>query len=165
MCYEVINEELRIKACSIGDLTTEQAVRFLKGWGDGAKLGELTLFYEAGSGDLVLNKDCEDYNIYLDMAEAFMGGDYETRIEIKKACPPKMIEAIWVMEKCIKARRIDTELFRAGSHFIESKPSWTVLNEIPNRYNLQSSISIAFHYGVMQGKRMERYKKRQSQTI
>lgn len=37
--YEIINEELGIMACDLEDLTTEQVMRFLRGWEDGAKRG------------------------------------------------------------------------------------------------------------------------------
>ncbi len=41
----------------------------------------------------------------------------------------------------------------------------TVLNEIFKRYDLPTAVCVAFRYGIMQGKRMERAKKkRQSVT-
>ena len=40
--YEVVNDELRIKACGLADLTAEQVSDFLKLWEDGAKIGTLT---------------------------------------------------------------------------------------------------------------------------
>ena len=36
----------------------------------------------------------------------------------------------------------------------------TVLNEIEKRYDLAAAVSVAFRYGVMYGKRIERVKKR-----
>ena len=44
--YEVINEELGIKACGLADLTAEQVSHFLGLWEEGATIGTLTAFVD-----------------------------------------------------------------------------------------------------------------------
>ena len=113
--YEVINEELGIKACGLADLTAEQVNHFLGLWEDGARIGTLTVFFENETGDLVLNKDNEMYDTYRELAEIYMGASSDRREEIWENCPvPQMKETIRVMENCLKFRRTEKELFRAN---------------------------------------------------
>lgn len=48
--YEVINEELGIKACKLADLTADQVNRFLGLWEDGVRIGTLTVFLRMRRG-------------------------------------------------------------------------------------------------------------------
>ena len=164
--YEVINEELGIKACGLADLTAEQVNHFLGLWEDGARIGTLTVFFENETGDLVLNKDNEMYDTYRKLAEAYMGASPERRKEIWENCPvPQMSETLKVMENCLKFRKTEKELFRARSNYIASKPSRMILSEIQRQYDLAGAVSVAFRYGIMQGKRMERAKKKRQSVI
>lgn len=159
--YEVVNDELRIKACGLADLTAEQVSDFLKLWEDGAKIGTLTVFFESETGDLVLNKDNKLYDTYRELAEEYMGASPEVRKEIWEKCPIDGVkQALRVMENCLKSRRIEKELFRARNNVITSQPSRMILNEIPRRFDTVGATLTAYRYGVMQGKRMERAKKK-----
>lgn len=44
MAYKVIDEDLKVEACEIGDLTLPQIESFLRLWGDGEKIETLTVF-------------------------------------------------------------------------------------------------------------------------
>jgi len=157
--YEVINESLGIKACNLADLTAEQMSNFLNQWEEGARIGTLTLFYERETGAVVLNKDNEMYKDYLSLAEEYLGAESDVRREVKDKCPESIKETLNVLESCLKSRRIEKELFRARKNHIASKPSRMVLDSIISRYNGVSAVFMAFRYGVMQGKRIERAKK------
>ena len=157
--YEVINEELGIKACNLADLTAEQMSNFLGQWEEGARIGTLTLFYESETGAVVLNKDNEMYSEYLSLAEDYLGAEPDVRREVRDKCPESVKETLNVLENCLKSRRIEKELFRARKNHITSKPSRMVLDSIISRYNGVAAVFMAFRYGVMQGKRMERAKK------
>lgn len=164
--YEVINEELGIKACGLADLTAEQVNHFLELWEDGAKIGALTVFFENETGDLVLNKDNKMYDTYRELAEAYMGASLVRRKDILKNCPvPQMEETIKVMESCLRFRKTEKELFRARNNIITGEPTRMILNEIFKRYDLPTAVCVAFRYGVMQGKRMERAKKKRQSVI
>ena len=164
--YEVINEKLGIKACGLADLTAEQVNCFLGLWEDGARIGTLTVFFENETGNLVLNKDNEMYDTYRELAEVYMGASLERRKEIWEDCPvPQMKETLSVMEKCLKSRKTEKELFRARNNVITSEPSRMILNEIFKRYDLSTAVCVAFRYGIMQGKRMERAKKKRQSVI
>ena len=142
-------------------MTGEQVNSFLNQWEKDATIGSLTLFFEQNTGDLVLNKDNENYNTYLEIAEAYLGLSANGRAEAKACCPVGFEKTMTVLENCLKYRRIEQEIFRARANCIDSNPSRVVLNGIINRYsNVAAAVYIAFRYGVMQGKRMERAKKR-----
>lgn len=156
--YETLNAELGIDACNLSDLTAEQVSCFLSQWEEGASIGTLTVFNDE-SDILILNKDNELYDTYRELAEAYMGGSAETRKQLWEKCPDGMKETLRVMENCLKRRRISRELFRAGKNTIKSKPSWLVLDALIKGCDSPKAVTIAFRYGMMQGKRMERVRK------
>lgn len=156
--YEVINEELGIKACGLADLTAEDLSYFLKQWEDGAKIGSLILFYDEKTGDIFLNKDNKMYESYLELTEEYLRASAAVRREVKEKYSGSAKEVLDVLDNCINARGVEKEIFRARKNHITSDDSRTVLNAIIDRYNIASAVCIAFRYGVMQGKRMERTK-------
>lgn len=158
--YEVINEELKIKACSLGDLTAEQVSYFLEQWENGAKIGTLTMFYDM-DGYLVLNKDNKDYYFYLKIVESYLAAKDEKREQIRNNCPETMKETINLMENFIKFSRVTIETHHALKNHIKDDNNRDVLDYI-NKVYTDYSVYVAFRYGVMEGKRIERQKKRQS---
>mgnify|MGYP003356270428 CR=1 FL=1 len=83
MSYEMVNEELNIKSCSLADLTMEQVHHFLKIWDDGSAIGTLALFFDK-DGTLVLNRDNEHYSDYQEIAEGLLKLDLEQAQNEKK---------------------------------------------------------------------------------
>lgn len=159
--YEVISEELDIKACGLADLTTEQVNHFLGYWKEGTKIGSLTVFFERDTGTLVLNKDHVMYDMWRELAEGYMGASSEARKEMLGQCPETRIkEALQVMENCLEYRKIKKELFRATKNRIDNMEDHAVFKDIWNKYNLVDAVTIAYRYGVMNGKRIERVKKK-----
>lgn len=157
---EMINEELNIKACHLADLTMDQVNSFLKQWEEGAKIGTLILFYEKDSGTLVLNKDNKLYEEYRIIAEEYMGAPPSKRRDLGAECPECNKEMIKVMESCLKYRVVSKELYRARKNAIPQGSSTIVLNEIWDKYDPASAVVTAFRYGVMQGKRAERIRRK-----
>lgn len=157
--YETLNAELGIDACNLSDLTAEQVSCFLNQWEEGASIGTLTVFNDE-SDILILNKDNELYDTYRELAEAYMDGSSEIRKQLWEKCPNGMKETLRVIENCLKRRRINRELFRARKNAIKSKPSWMVLDALIKDCDSPQAVTIAFRYGMMQGKRMERAKRK-----
>lgn len=157
--YETLNAELGIDACNLSDLTAEQVSCFLNQWEEGASIGTLTVFNDE-SDILILNKDNELYDTYRELAEAYMGGSLEIRKQLWEKCPNGMKETLRVIENCLKRRRINRELFHARKNVIKSKPSWMVLDALIKDCDSPQAVTIAFRYGMMQGKRMERAKRK-----
>lgn len=106
MKYQMVNEELQIASCSIADLTVKQVQQFTEQWEEGASLGTLTLFYERNGGLLVLNRDNKNYEIYKNMAEAYLKASKEEQEEIIKKAPKDLEETFMVLNNCIKRRTI-----------------------------------------------------------
>lgn len=157
--YETLNAELGIDACNLSDLTAEQVSCFLNQWEEGASIGTLTVF-DNEKNILILNKDNELYDTYRELAEAYMGGSAEIRKQLWEKCPNGMKETLRVMENCLKRRRISRELFRARKNVIKSKTSWLVLDALIKDFDSPRAVTMAFRYGMMQGKRMERAKRK-----
>lgn len=171
--YEAINKELGIKACSIGDLTMREMDGMLKQWNDGSSISTLTLFYDYKEDAIVLNRDNKNYDIYREFAERYLMCTEEEREEFRsKFMEPvgnAMMENIRVLENAISCRRNARDLF-----LLSNQPAMderydiqnSLLDAIEREYGFLSNHFLmfkAFQYGVMQGKRIERQKrKRQS---
>lgn len=160
MKFEIVNEELKIAACRLADLTMEQVSGFLKQWDDDSSIGTLTLFYDRESGYVVLNRDNKDYKIFLDIAEGYLGASDEARKRIEEETPEGVCQTILVLKNSLIWRRIDRALYQSKHNSIE-KPERIVVNEIIKQSDDRAvSAYIAFRYGVICGKRAERAKRK-----
>ena len=160
MKYEVINKKLKIAACGIADLTMEQVHSFLRQWEDGASIGTLTLFYDKESGYVVLNQDNKDYKMYLDIAEAYLGASVERREEVEQKVPEGMRQTILVLKNSLTWRKTDRDIYQANKNCINNSDRITI-DEIINRSGDRAGAAcIAFRYGMMCGKRVERARRK-----
>lgn len=165
MQYEMVNEKLKIAACSISNLTLEQAKHFLELWEEGATLGTLTLFY-TNDGTIVLNRDNTQYGDYLEMIESYIVLNDEKRKEVRKKAPKSLTETFAVVDSCIQKRAVDVELYRIGRSEYPADEYFPVLSAISHKDNdTMRGIIQAFNYGIMCGKHAERAKKRRKTTI
>ena len=166
MKYQIINEELQIASCSIADLTLEQAQQFMEQWEDGAPLRSLTLFFEPKTGLLVLNRDNERFEDYKEIAENYLALKCSERMKILNAVPESIKETMTTLERGIRMRIVDKEIFRALKNHIEGSRHRAILNEIAKRYMQRDVVAfIAFRYGVMVGKRMERARRKRGAAV
>ena len=162
MQYEMVNEKLKIAACSISELTLEQAKHFLELWEKGTTLGTLTLFY-TGDGVIVLNKDNKMYSDYLEMVESYLVLNDEKRKEVRRKAPKSLTETFAVVDRCIQKRTVDIELYRIGQEKYPLDEHFPVLWSIDHEENdVMHKIVQAFTYGMMCGKHTERAKKRRN---
>lgn len=170
--YEVINEELKLKSCSIGDLTMDVVSGMLKQWDDGSSISTLTLFYLPKTDTIVLNCDNKNYDTYREFAESYLTCDEQEREEIRTKInsgeKKTMKEELRVLDNAIKHRKNMEDLF-----LLKHQPTVedddmlniSLMNEIMKETeDHHFAMYKAFQYGVMQGKRLERRKKRQSAT-
>ncbi len=169
MKYTIINEGLKIASCSISDLTLEQAADILKGWSDeegkDIPIGELTVFFEKETGYLVINRDNQDFQIYLELAEAYMGANKETRIKVRERAQHEIgkpiASAFSVMENCLIHRSVERHMFLIENQYRDiGITRGKVLSRILEKWNPYIAVVRAFHYGVMIGKHEERARKK-----
>lgn len=170
--YEVINEKLKLESCSIGDLTLNIVNGMLKSWNDGSTISTLTVFYMPARDIIVLNRDHMNYDTYRTFTEAYLSCDEHVRQKIRKRYETKedrgINEIIEILDGAIKHRKNLGDLFMLKHQSIEEDDnilSISLMNEIMKATGDQHfSMYKAFQYGVIQGKRLERRKKRQSAT-
>lgn len=160
MKYEMLNEELGIAACSTEDLTMDIVQNLLSQWKPDTKIGMIPLFYDETSGILVLIRDNKSYNEYVRISESYLGASIETRQEIRENCViPDIEETINVLEHCVLCRSIEKELYKARKNIIDEDSRGVLLSLVTGGKELKIAYT-AFNYGVMQGKRMERAKRK-----
>ena len=160
MSYQIVNEKLNIATCSLSDLTIEQATGFLKQWEYGAKLKELTLFFEHDTGRLVLNKDNPQYNTYLELAEGYLVLDEAQRVKKRKQARECLRETIYVLDNCLEARQfldVKTAMEKTADACQYGYALRRIRCEAADEIDL---LSKAYSYGLIQGKRAERTKRR-----
>ena len=114
MNYEIVNEELKIASISLADLTLEKTQEILKQWDDGAKIGTLSFFFHPSDGWLYLNRDNKQYEIYMKLAEAYLGGDYDVRKKMMEKFSKRLYEEMKVLENCVQCRAFNKLCRRYG---------------------------------------------------
>ena len=159
MAYQVVNEEFQIYSCSIADLTLKQTSGILSQWEDSANIGQLTMFYEPNTERLVINRDRKNYELYLEIAERFMGASERNREKVLSHKSGAIIEELNVLNGCVKDRAFKQEVKRIYKHTVPDEYSVT-LERLYKREPGCFGHSLAFIYGMMCGKREERAKKK-----
>lgn len=162
--YEIIDESLKLASCSISDLTLEQVSSFLSQWEDGAKLGTLTLFFNPDTGYLVLNKDHSQYEFNLKLAKAYLSASGKEREKYREKFGGRLEENFLVMDNFREYSRIQSDLSIVehqglaifGDHVTKSVLCSLEKKQIPTCFLM----SQAYSYGVMNGKRMERARRK-----
>lgn len=158
--YKIVDEKLGIASCGIADLTMQQVDSFLKGWGDGAKIGQLTLFRD-NQNRVVLNADNPNYEFYLDLVQTYLCAEECNRKEFAEKVPAGMKETIAVLDDTIELRQVASEMKILGNHVIDTSLfSSLMMDAIVKRFGGDGSVVMpvymGFVYGRMQGKREER---------
>lgn len=163
--YEIIDESLKLASCGINDLTLEQASFFLSQWEDGATLGSLTLFINTETGYLVLNKDNAQYEHNLKLAKTTLLASDEQSEKYRDKLGGRLSETMEVVNKFREYKRIQDDL-----EMVEHQGGVALFRDCVTRNVLLSLekkeiptcilMSQAYSYGVMNGKRMERARRK-----
>ncbi len=161
--YEIIDENLKLASCGIGDLTLEQASYFLSKWEKGANIGSLMAFTDPAAGYFVLNKDNANYEHNLEMAKTYLSSREEDLDEYRGVIRKESHEMVNILDKFRNYRRIMRDLdiishqsFAGIDYVVES-----VLETLEEKEMSQLFLmSQAYSYGVMNGKRMERARRK-----
>lgn len=164
--YKIIDENLRIASCGIGDLTSKMVSGFLDQWEEGAKIGSLTLFFERNKGYLVLNTDNKKYDFYLKLTRTYLTADDDTADEIREKAPESYEETMEILDSFRRYRNIAGEMKIIGHQGIvyRDKPHGEVLQAIISKCSVPVfQVSMAYHYGVICGKREERARRKRGQ--
>ena len=165
MGYEVIDKELNIKACSIGDLTLEQVQSFLELWNDGKPISSLTAFVDREDNALVLNKDNEYYDLYLEMCKKYLFTTDEKRANFReKSKDDQHYQTVCLLDKLIEIRRVEETMKMLGNQK-EKYADYpvNVFDGIIKKYDFSNErfrMWKAYTYGIIQGKRMERSRRK-----
>lgn len=167
MAYELLNDELRLWACGVCDLTVKQFGTIMEQWGDESSAGGISLFYDPVKRRVVLNKDNPNYDIYLTLCTEYLGADPKKKERIASRLRSSLLQE-------------ETNVLDYAVNDMEAYKNLFILNKqqgLPASYELTYQMSMlikqnyadqsiflglckAFEYGVMQGKRIEREKKK-----
>ena len=162
--YEIIDETLKLATCGITDLTYEQASSFLSRWEAGAKLGSLTLFFDEKSKYLVINRDNPNYEFYLRLAKTYLCLSEKEKKAFRDRFGQRHRQTFQVIDNFRVHSSVQNELEMIEHHSCFS-PSNQVVKNVLLRLEEQKiptcfRMSQAYSYGVMNGKRMERAKRK-----
>lgn len=163
--YKMINEDLRIASCKLGDLTMEQTQSILAQF-KGSALNTLTGFYMRCDDLLVINSENSDYDFYLLTAERYLSANDERRIAIKKKILIQGVnEFISLLDIVVNYRKALQLKLMTGSMSTED-----YINAIPILRDLNSMVHSdfqemnSFMYGYIMGKRAERSRRKKVQA-
>lgn len=169
MSYEAINQELQIYSCGVEDLTLEQVGHILSNWDESIAIKELIVFYDY-DGRIILNKDCEQFDRLKSFIPKYTGHSLNDRQECKekaKTATLKMILDIIDNALLSREKKKKDEEFKSLKKLLEKQSiPFSVLQTLWNIYDSHEpgKCSLAlinlYTYGVIQGKRAERAKKK-----
>lgn len=158
MAYEVIDEDLKVEACEVVDLTLSQIESFLRSWGDGEKIETLTLFSRQ-DGTIVLNKNHPRYKAFKDFTLLYLQLEDSEREKLDQ--PEGIKEAAAVIDRAIEQRR-DAAVLDILQHSRIGGVPYNTLQKIFKKYDCGSiGLCQVFAYGVIEGKRVERARRAQ----
>lgn len=168
--YELINQELGVYSCRILDLTLEQAYFFTELWNDGSSIESLTVFNDE-DGRIIINKDHKQFETFKDMVLDYMQLTEEEKEEIKTSIKSKTFNSIFeILDNVLryKEKKKKDEEFQALKSLL-GKQSIPQQNELSTVWNIRDSYKLRdeslalieiYNYGVIQGKRAERARKK-----
>lgn len=159
--YEIIDKNLMIEACSIGDLTLDQIESFLRLWGDGSNIKTLTLFLK-NDGTVVLNKDNSRYEFYRRIVHKFLEADEQGRKEIRNSSPDYCLETLNTIESAIRLRARNKTMKILKHNLVEPEGiSYGFLRKILESYD-DSPLGLykILTLGCIYGKRAERARRK-----
>lgn len=159
--YEIIDKNLMIEACNIGDLTLDQVERFLRLWGDGSEIKSLTLFLK-NDGTIVLNRDNPNYEHYKELVYICLKGDKETREELRNRSSDCFEETLNTLESAIKLRATNKTMEMLKYNLVEPEGiSYGVLKKIFDSYgSAVFGLYKVLTLGYILGKRAERARRK-----
>ncbi|WP_455717157.1 hypothetical protein [Anaerosporobacter sp.] len=163
--YKMINEELRIASCKLGDLTMEQTQSILAQF-KGDVLSTLTGFYTRGDDLFVINSENSDYDFYLLTAESYLSANDEERAAIKKKILSQGIkEFLSLLDITVNYRKTLQLKLMTGNmpteDYINAIP---ILRDLNIMRNSDFKEMNAFMYGYIMGKRAERARRKKVQA-
>lgn len=159
--YKVLDKELMIEECNIGDLTLDQVESFLRLFGDGSKIETLTLFLKK-DGSVVLNKDNSNYELFKKMAYISLKGGRGSIEKLRGEISDVFGETLNTLESAIRVRQTNKMLEMLKYNFVEPEGiSYGVLKKIlesyeSNVYGLYKILTL----GYILGKRAERARRK-----
>lgn len=159
--YEIIDKNLMIEACNIGDLALDQVERFLRLWGDGSEIKSLTLFLK-NDGTIVLNRDNPNYEHYKELVYICLKGDKETREELRNRSSDCFEETLNTLESAIKLRATNKTMEMLKYNLVEPEGiSYGVLKKIFDSYGSDVfGLYKVLTLGYILGKRAERARRK-----
>lgn len=159
--YEVLDKDLMIEACSIGDFTLDQVERFLRLWGDGSEIKSLTLFLK-NDGTIVLNKDNPQYKFYKRLAHSFLECNEERKKELRDEFADCCGETLNALESAIKLRATNKTMEMLKYNLVEPEGiSCGVLKKIFDSYDSDVfGLYKVLTLGYICGKRAERARRK-----
>lgn len=161
--YKIIDENLKIASCGIGDLDSRMVSGFLAQWEDGAKIDSLTMFFERDKDYLVLNSDNNNYDFYLKLTKEYLMASDDMADEIRRKAPVCYEETMEILDSFRKYRAVAGEMKIIGHHGLVYRDTFrgNVLQAIMERSSAPVfQISMAYRYGVICGKREERARRK-----
>lgn len=170
MAYQLLDERLNLWSCGLGDLKAEQAMTFLNLWHDGSTLNGLSLFYEPDTQRVVINADNEHHMRFLKLALNYLSADEKARDNMRIAFMSEPIrEAVKTLDRAIQDRKDKREMFILSQQYVTNEYDLreSMAQAIRKRYSSSGElflIEMAFLYGIVQGKRMERRKRKKVQV-
>lgn len=162
----MINEELRIAACSINEIPEEYAETT-------KPLETLTMYYDPRLDIVVVNLDNEYYDLYKKLCIAYLESDYRTRSDLRNMLKSDdALGRIKLLDDIIalRERKRENEEYKQLKKILDNTSYGIVVDNMPmikaiarNETEYWSD-NYLFMYGYIMGKRAERARRKKVQA-
>lgn len=160
---QLINEKLNMWSCTLGELEYRQIKILNLALGENSKLADFESFFDDKTGQIILNKEychydwaVENYTTYLEA-----NGDERTKMWEKHLDDDRLCDLMDYLDT-IDRKRKDFEILsilpeQSSLYSAEATRMFHILKESTD---LEKIVSNLYTYGIIQGKREERAKKK-----
>ena len=172
MNYKTIDKALNLYSCGVNDLTVEHREQFKKQCVCGESFKDITVFYDIENTAIVLNEEHEYFDLSRDFVIAYLSAEQAGRNLVKIENQRKntkysqgIIKILDVALVDIKAKqeflileKIPCGEFKQISDVI--KGVFALIQKYTNCHCPLMPMQFAYLYGIIQGKRKERARKK-----
>lgn len=172
MNYKIIDKALNLYSCGVDDLTAEFQEQFKMQYGYDEAFNDITVFYDIENTAIVLNESHKYFDLSQEFVIAYLSADQATRdiIKIEKQCKNTkcsqgIIKILDVALVDIKAKQEFSILEKIPlGEFLQisdvTKGVFTLIQKYTNCHCPLMPMQFAHLYGIIQGKRKERARKK-----
>ena len=104
MTYTIVNGDAGIASLSLSGLSKGQRAEIEERFGQDLLTPELIVFYDENRDWVVMNRDHANYQLYLELSQAYLSSEKDVRSQLFEMIPDRVKHFIAVLEMILQRR-------------------------------------------------------------